>query len=308
MIDVVIVGGGPAGLSAAMMLGRCRRQVIVCDSGQPRNAASHAMHGYLTRDGTHPAELLCLGRAELERYGIEFRQVRVSGVVQEPSGAFAVNLADQRRLVCRKLLLATGVRDVLPPLKGIEQFFGSSVFHCPYCDAWEVRDKPIALYARRAKGVGEAVALTRWSDQLTLCTDGRSGIDAAGRARLIRCGVVLNEGRIAALEGTDGSLERIRFRDGATIECAALFFNTGQYQRSELPGILGCRFTSKGAVHTDRLGCTTVPGVYVVGDASRDAQFVIVAAAEGVKAAVAINTLLQKEDEEKLSLQQAPQA
>jgi thioredoxin reductase len=170
------------------------------------------------------------------------------------------------------------------------------VFHCPYCDGWEVRDQPIAIYGRGSRGLGLSLELTVWSRDLVLCTDGPSGIDAEGVARLERNGIALREERIAALEGRDGILERVIFEDGEPLPRRALFFTTGQSQRSELAIHLGCELNDKGTIPTGKYETTHLPGLFVAGDASRAVQWVIVAAAEGAEAAFAINTDLLKED------------
>jgi thioredoxin reductase len=297
MYDVVIVGAGPAGLSAALMLGRCRRSVLVCDTGKPRNAASHALHGYLTRDGLNPREFLALGRREVERYDtVKFRDVAVESAACAPDGRFDVLLAGGTSVRARKLLLATGVIDRLPDIDGMQALYGRSVFHCPYCDGWEVRDRPLAIYGRGARGLGLSLELTQWSRDLVLCTDGPSEIDAEGLARLERNGIPVREERVLRVEGTDGILERIVFDDGASIPRRALFFTEGQYQRSPLATTLGCEFNDKGTVRTGKYETTHLPGLFVAGDASRAVQWVIVAASEGAEAAFAINTDLIKED------------
>jgi len=295
--DVVIVGAGPAGLSAALVLGRCRRSVLVCDTGNPRNAASHALHGYLTRDGIDPKEFRAIGRRELERYDtVELRNVGVTAAKCHSDARFDVTLADHQIVRSRKLLIATGVCDNLPEIDGIRDLYGHSVFHCPYCDGWEVRDQPIAIYGRGDRGLGLSLELTTWSRDLVLCTDGPSEIDGEGRARLERNAVTLREDRIAALRGRDGILERIIFRNGEELARRALFFTTGQSQRSKLAMDLGCEINEKGTVRTGKYEATHLPGLFVAGDASRAVQWVIVAAAEGAEAAFAINTDLTKED------------
>jgi thioredoxin reductase len=294
MVDVIIVGAGPAGLSAALILGRCRRRVLVCDAGHPRNAASHGLHGFLTRDGIQPAELLRIGREQMGPYdSVELREVGVTDATRVDD-RFEVTLADRTRLSSRKLLLATGVVDQLPAVKGIETFYGRSVFHCPYCDGWETRDKPLAVYGRGERGRGLALELTAWSDDLVLCTDGPAGLRVEDLERLSRHGIAVRKERIARLEGTDGVLERIVFVNGDVLARRALFFNTGQRQRSDLPAKLGCEFTPSGDVWTDNYEATNIPGLYVAGDASHQVQLAIIAAAEGANAAFAINTALLK--------------
>jgi len=296
MYDVIIVGAGPAGLSAALMLGRSRRRVLVCDTGRPRNAAARAVHGYLTRDGTPPLELLQIAREQLRQYeSIEWRDVEVTAAECRSDARFHVSLADGSDVASRKLLIATGVSDYLPEIPGFHELYGRSVFHCPYCDAWEVRDRPLAIYGRGARGLGLALELTGWSRDLVLCTDGPSEVDAEGLTRLRRNGVALREERIVRLEGEE-SLERIVFAEGAPLPRSAVFFTTGQTQQSQLARSLGCEFSEKGTVRTGKYEATHLRGLYVAGDASRAVQWVVVAAAEGAEAAFAINTDLLRED------------
>ena len=297
MYDVIIIGAGPAGLSAALMLGRCRRRVLVCDTGRPRNAASHAMHGFLSRDGMPPRDFLRIAREQLRQYDtVELRDIEVTAA-ECRDARFHVTLADGSSLDTRKLLIATGVVDNLPEIPGFRELYGTSVFHCPYCDGWEVRDQPLAIYGRSDRGAGVALELTAWSRDLVLCTDGPSEIEAESLERLTRHRIAVREERIVRLEGNgDGILQRIVFDKGEPLDRRALFFTTGQYQRSDLLLRLGCEFNDKGTVRTGKYETTHLAGLFVAGDASRAVQWVIVAAAEGAEAAFAINTDLLKED------------
>lgn len=295
--DVVVVGAGPAGLSAALILGRCRRSVLICDTGKPRNAASHALHGYLTRDGIAPKEFLALGRRDLENYDtVRLTSIGAAAAGCEADGRFKVTLEDGEVVFSRKLLIATGVIDDIPKIDGIRELYGTSVFHCPYCDGWELRDQPIAIYGRGSRGLGLSLELTAWSRDLVLCTDGPSEIDAAGLARLERNGIAVREERLTSLEGRDGVLERLTFESGEPLPRRAMFFTTGQSLRSELALHLGCELNDKGTVATGKYETTHLPGLFVAGDASRAVQWVIVAAAEGAEAAFAINSDLLEED------------
>lgn len=297
MYDVIIVGAGPAGLSAALVLGRCRRRVLVCDSGRPRNAASRAMHGFLTRDGINPHEFLRLSREQLQQYEtVTVRDCEVTAAACRADARFEVTIENQERLTTRKLLIATGVLDNLPDVPGFAELYGASVFHCPYCDGWEVRDEALAVYGRGARGLGLSLELTGWSRDVVLCSDGPADIDEAGRDRLRRCGIQVREERVLRLEGHEGRLTRIVFDEGEPILRHALFFTTGQTQQSALAISLGCEFNDKGTVRTGKYETTHLRGLFVAGDASRAVQWVIVAAAEGAEAAFAINTDLLSDD------------
>ncbi len=290
--DVIIVGGGPAGLSAATILGRARRRVALFDDGQYRNEASRAIHGFLTRDGIHPAELRRIAREQLARYEVEYRCAHVTAARRTDPG-FELTIDDGSIFETRRLLLATGVTDHLPDVDGMRRFYGCGVFHCPYCDGWEVRDRPLAAYGKDAAGL--AASLKTWSADVVLCTGGPAAIKAADAARLERLGIAVYRQRLARLEGKD-SLEQLVFEDGFVLPRRGLFFSAGQTQRCDLAASLGCGFTRRGAVRTGKLEGTNIPGLFVAGDASKDVQLAIVAAAEGAKAAIAINSALQLED------------
>jgi thioredoxin reductase len=294
MFDVIVVGGGPAGLSAALMLGRCRRRVLLCDLGQPRNRRSHALHGYLTRDGIAPPELNELGRRELANYDVDFRCVGVTGARRE-ADHFQVALGTGGEERARYLLIATGVVDDLPAVNGFEDCYGRSVFHCPYCDGWECRDRALTAFGRGKAVTGLALGLRTWSSNVVVCTHG-ARLDTANRDWLARNGIAVRTEPIAELVHDEGQLTQIVFTSGEAIDRDALFFSTGQHPQSPLAISLGCRLTNRGVVKTGNRCDTNVDRVFVAGDASRDAQFVVVAAAEGVRAAVAINRALQAED------------
>ena len=296
MYDVIIVGAGPAGLSAALILGRCRRRVLVLDHGRPRNAAAYEIHGFLTRDCIPPSDLRRFGREQLAKYEtVELRDAEVSAVSGE-DGVFTATLASGERVMSRMLLLATGMVDDLPEVPGMREFYGHSVHHCPYCDGWEHRDQPIVIYGRGHDAAGLALELTVWSHDLTLCADGPAELDRKDRERLARQNISIREEHVARLEGEDGQLARLVFASGETIPCRALFFSENPHQCCDLPESLGCEFTESGAVKTGEHEVTNVPGLYVAGDASRRVQLAIIAAAEGAGAAFAINSALLKQD------------
>jgi thioredoxin reductase len=296
--DVVIVGGGPAGLSAAIVLGRCRRRVVLCDVGQPRNQASRAVHCLLGHEGMSPSDLLARGRLELEQYPtVTARGDPVTDIT--PSGSqFSVACADGFTGMARKVLLTTGLIDELPRLEGIERLYGRSVHHCPYCDGFEHRDQPLAVYGEGDKGASLALMMKQWSSDVLLCTDGPSPVSPSMQARLQQHGITVCSEPISRLEGTDdGALQKIHLQSGNALKRAAIFFTTSCRQGSELSASLGCARDEKGGIVTDPITeQSSVRGVYVAGDASRDMLLVAVAIAEGAKAAAAINRALLQDD------------
>lgn len=294
MLDVIIAGGGIAGLSAALILGRSRRNVLLCDTGRPRNATSSALHGFLSRDGIDPFELRRIGYEQLGRYpSVACRRVEVVDGKGTEMG-YEVTLGDGNRLQCKYLLIATGIVDRLPSVPGIEDFYGRSVFHCPYCDGWENRDRALAAYGGGAAGYDLTLELLGWSSDVVLCTDGGEPPTPKQAAKLKKNRITVITEQLTGLHGTDGRLEKIYFTSGKAIPCQAMFFTPDQYQASPLAEKLGCSIAG-GVVKTARFQ-QVHPRLFVVGDAARSVQLAIVAAAEGAEAAFAINSALLKED------------
>ncbi|MCP2043120.1 NAD(P)/FAD-dependent oxidoreductase [Pontibacter sp. HSC-36F09] len=296
--DVIIIGGGPAGLNAAMILGRSRRKVLLFDSGEPRNRWSRSMNGFLSSDGVNPGDFIRKGREELKKYSIQIIDHPVTDATYS-KGTYVVECSEGHVYHSRKLLLATGLKDKLPEVEGIEELYGQSVHHCPYCDGWESRDKAIAVYGKDRSGIGQALAMKNWSNNVTLYTDGTRKLNIKDMELLKLNGVKVCTDAIARVEGEDGMLQRIVLRNGESRSQEALFFSGETRQQSDIGEQLGCEFTGKGVIKTRRLQQANIPGLYVAGDAARDMQLVIVAAAEGAKAGVAINMELQQEDREK---------
>ena len=294
---VAIVGGGPAGLSAAILLGRCRRDVIVIDDDTPRNRVAVSVNGYLGREGVRPGELRATGREQAGKYGVKFvtAEVLKATPVGGPREGFLLEIADHPQVIARKILVATGVRDQLPDIDGIRDFYGTSVHHCPYCDGWEHRDQKLVALGSGHSVTGLATSLLTWSSEVSVCTNGES-VSEKDQRRLRALDIDYVDQPAARLVGTDGRLERIEFVDGTSLPCDAVFFSEDQFQQSNIACQLGCEFSSEGYPRSPEKQKTTREGIFVAGDAAGYVQFAIVAAAEGAIAATAINKELQAED------------
>ncbi|MGZ3845557.1 MAG: NAD(P)/FAD-dependent oxidoreductase [Flavisolibacter sp.] len=297
--DCIIVGGGPAGLNAAIVLGRCRRKVLIFDSEHYRNRHSHGIHNYLTRDDVLPHEFLELCHKELEKYSVQRVRKKVVNAKKNEDEVFVVKDENGAVYHSKKLLVATGLVDTLPNVEGFNDFYGKSIFHCPYCDGWEIRDKRIGVYARNKEGWELALALQGWTENVTLYTDGRNKVKPSQKEYLDANGIPVITTPIRKLVGEKGQLQKILFKSGEERECDALFFVNGYTQHCDIAEAFGCEVSRKGVIVTNLQQQTNIKGLYVAGDAAKDMQFVVVAGAEGAKAGVTINKELQKEVYEK---------
>src|SRR5687768_1555558 len=258
LYDVIIIGGGPAGLNAAVVLGRCRRKVLVFDSGHQRNRHSQGIHNYLTRDDILPRDFLRSSHKEIGKYNVRLLHTEVSGVEKNHKGLFSVKDIKGRLYQAKKILLATGLTDRLPPLEGLEKFYGRSVFHCPYCDGWEVKDKKIGVYSRRKNGFELALSLLTWSRSVTYFTDGNKNLAPEVVQKLKQFGIQVVTGAIQNLMGTGGKLKTIVLKNNDTYSCDALFFVNGYIQQSNIVKSLGCLISKNGVAITNRFQQTNI--------------------------------------------------
>lgn len=297
--DAVVVGGGAAGLSAGTMLGRSRRRVAVVDDGQPRNAASGHLHGFLSRDGAAPGELLATGREEFLGYGGELLTERVDGVERGAGHGFVASLAGGKVLTTRSVLVATGLRDELPGIAGVREQWGETVLHCPYCHGYEVRDSPLAVLGgdNRPFTLHQAQLVRQWSSDVVFLPD-RITLTADEHERLAARGVRVVEGEVARVLTQEDGASGVELADGRVLSRSAVFVGPGFVPHDELLTGLGCELGENGRVATDAAGRTSVDGVWAAGNVVDSPAQLINAAAAGSTAAVAINHYLLEADVE----------
>ena len=301
--DVVVIGGGAAGLSGALALSRARRKVLVVDAGAPRNAPAGHVHNYLGREGTPPAELLAVGRDEVAGYGGEVTAGEVARLERGDDG-FRVDLADGREVSARRLLVTTGLVDELPELPGVRELWGRDVLHCPYCHGWEVRDQAVGILATGPLGVYGALLWRQWTADVTLFQHIGSAPTDEEREQLAARGITLVEGEVAALDIADGRLSGVRLASGEVVHRDAVVVAPRFTAQAGLLADLGLEtveLEAHGAVMgsyvpADPMGATAVPGVWVAGNVANLQAQVIAAAAGGLNAGAAINADLIAED------------
>jgi thioredoxin reductase (NADPH) len=302
--DVLVVGGGAAGLSGALTLARARRRVLVVDAGTPRNAPARGVHNYLGREGTPPSELLAIGRAEVASYGGQVVHGTVRTVRREQDGGFRAELGDGRQVQARRLLLTSGLVDELPDVPGLAERFGRDVLHCPYCHGYEVRDQALGVLSTGPMSVHQALLFRQWTDDVTLLVHTGPVPDAVELERLTARGIDVVQGEVAQVETVDDRLSGVRLRDGRTVPLQALALAPFFRGRSDLLDDLGLQTVPMlrgddvlaSHVAAEPTGATAVPGVYVAGNVANPMAQVIVSAAAGTTAAGLINAELVEEE------------
>ena len=302
LYDCIVIGAGPAGLSASLFLARYLRKTLTFHHNSPRNEYAHGVHGFLGHHGIRPSELLARGRDEVTSHGGLIIEACVNAVEQVSADCFRVSAGpdgtDTKVFEAKRVLLATGLRDLTPDCPGFREFYGSTVFHCPDCDGYEVTDKRVAVLARGKNAVAFTAHLLTWTRQLTFVTD-RLEIADSDLAALAKFDVPIRRESVVALEGDESKrqVRRVLFSEGEPLECDALFFNLGTELASNFHETLGCRLDDEsGLVWVDKTQKTSVDGVYAAGDITPHSQLAVVAAAEGAMAAIHMHKSLIPEE------------
>lgn len=299
-LDCIVVGGGPAGLSASLFLARYGRSAITFHNNSPRNLYSHGVHGFLGHDGILPSDLLARGREEVLRYGGRIVEACITEARKVGREMFEVVTSTGERAQARTLVLATGLRDLTPDCPGFRDFYGRSVHHCPDCDGYENSGLRIAVLGHGRRVTGFSQELLTWSKKLTVLTNGHEeGVTPEQEATLSAHGIAVLTQPVAALEGDkeNGKLRQVRFADGTTFPCDSLFFTLGTQPASDLHAQLGCRIDEEcGLVWVDESQQTSIGGVFAAGDLTPHSQLAVVATAEGAMAAIHIHKMLERRE------------
>lgn len=296
ILDCTVIGGGPAGLSASLVLGRSRRKTILFDNNKPRNLVTNETHGFITLDGVNPQELRHIAHKELEKYpDVRIEKQAVLNITQKEQ-LFTLETANHKIYQAKKIILATGLKEKLPDIEGIRHFYGISLFSCPFCDGWELRDLPLVVIAENQHAVHLAQVVYNWTKDLIICTNGNQFLSIDEKKIYHNKGIKIYEEKIAFLNGEGGNLKNVRFEDGTGISRVGGFIVPEIEQASSLGENLGCELDAQGAIKTDGMGRTNVEGVFACGDTSLIAPSqLIIAAASGSKAALSVNAALIQE-------------
>jgi thioredoxin reductase len=294
-LDAVIIGGGPAGLNAALVLGRARKNVAVIDEGRPRNAVTRETHGFLTRDGISPSEFRQIARKEISAYPSVFFVADTAASIAGADGHFQITTTQGKTFISKKLLFAIGMKDRPLDIPGLAEVYGKSAFVCPYCDGWELRDQPLVVINKGPELMHFAPLISGWTNRFTICTNGPDELTDAEREELNRKQVPVFESPIRDIESSDGIVRQVVLEDGTTIPCRGIFFKPDLVTGSDLPRTIGCDITETGMVVIDNFGKTNVPGIYSAGDAATRMHQAIAAASMGALAAAAMNSELNFE-------------
>jgi thioredoxin reductase len=291
--DVAIVGGGPAGLCSALWLARYLHKVVVVDSGDPRNWETRGINGYLGHQGIRSPELRAIGREECSKYGVDFVAGIVDKAIDEPGELFAIQLRDGTTIEARRILLAIGIKDVWPEIPGLERCYGETIHVCPDCDGYETRDKKTVVVGTGRKAVGMALALTTWTQQIVICTNGEKAEMSQALLDTLRpLNIPVLEAPIKCVVSKAKEITGIDLEGGMSLDCERLYFAIAQYPADDLGAQLGCKRDNIGRLVIDDRNHTSVKNVYAAGDIAPGPQMAINAAASGAIAAIAIHASL----------------
>lgn len=295
LLDVLIIGGGPAGLNAALVLGRARKNVVVIDDETPRNWVTRETHGFVTRDGASPREFRKAAKEQIAAYpSVQFAS-DTALTITGSDGDFVVKTTQGVSYRTKKILFAVGKKDLPLDINGLTEVYGKSAFVCPYCDGWELRDQSLVIIVSGDKALHMAKVISGWTEHYTICTNGSDSLTDEHREELKQHHVTVFDAPIQSINSEEGMVQQVVLHDGTAIPCTGVFFQPKLFTGSELPKAIGCEITESGTVIVDASGKTSVAGVYSAGDAASEIYQAITAASLGALSAVSINNELNFE-------------
>lgn len=302
LLDVLIIGGGPAGLNAALVLGRARKNVVVIDDETPRNWVTRETHGFVTRDGASPREFRKAAKEQIAAYpSVQFASDTATAITGN-DGDFVIKTTQGASYRTKKILFAVGKKDLPLDINGLTEVYGKSAFVCPYCDGWELRDQSLVIIVSGDKALHMAKVISGWTAQYTICTNGSDSLTDEQREELKQHHVTVFDAPIQSINSEEGMVQQVVLNDGTAIPCTGVFFQPKLFTGSELPKAIGCEITESGTVIVDATGKTSVAGVYSAGDAASELYQAITAASLGALSAVSINNELNFEKWDEPSL------
>ncbi|WP_124115541.1 NAD(P)/FAD-dependent oxidoreductase [Paenibacillus xylanexedens] len=295
LLDVLIIGGGPAGLNAALVLGRARKNVVVIDDETPRNWVTRETHGFVTRDGASPREFRKAAKEQIAAYpSVQFASDTATAITGN-DGDFVIKTTQGASYRTKKILFAVGKKDLPLDINGLTEIYGKSAFVCPYCDGWELRDQSLVIIVSGDKALHMAKVISGWTERYTICTNGSDSLTDEQREELKQHHVTVFDAPIQSINSEEGMVQQVVLNDGTAIPCTGVFFQPKLFTGSELPKAIGCEITESGTVIVDATGKTSVAGVYSAGDAASELYQAITAASLGALTAVSINNELNFE-------------